>query len=621
MRRTIAKLVALAGVACALIFVPPSVRAGSDSAPVCVPDTVDASARLPATPLLVTPAPGSRDAMPQTQLSFLGGRSGRLSGLTVAGSATGVHSGALERYSQGDGESFVPSAPFAPGETVSVRGDWHAGAGQQRFAYIFTVGDPDPISRLPQAGKPAGPRGSVLRFVSAPAIDPAALTVTVTSAAARRDGDIFIAAYPGPGATGPAIFDPRGSLVWFKPLSRGTFAANVRVQRYRGRRVLTWWQGTISKHGFGFGVGEIYSTSYRHIATVQGGDGVAEDLHELVLEPDGSALITVWKPLYCDLAAVGGPADGAVYDASFQDVDVRTGLVRYEWDSLDHVPLSDSYMPAQGASAAWPHDWFHLNSIAPAADGGLVISARSTWAVYDLDRATGTVVWQLGGREPSFTMGRGTLTAWQHDAEPLGGGMVSLFDNGGPPSGLRHSRGLVVAIDPRTHTASLVRTVAIPTPIFAQTQGDLELLPDGNWWIGWGNVNESSEVSAHGRQLFEAHTPPGSESYRTLRFPWSGWPITRPQVAVRRAAAGALRVYVSWNGATDVARWRLESGRAARALRTLREVAGHGFETVIAAPASARVVRVVALDARGRALAASPATAATVAPARAARGG
>jgi hypothetical protein len=610
MKALIAKLAALAAVVCAVIFVPASVNAGSSAAPPCVPDTVDASARLPGTPLVVTPMPGSRDAMPQTQLSFLGAPGRALSGLSVVGSETGLHVGALEPYSQGDGESFVPSAPFAPGETVSVAGVWNGGGGAQSFAYTFTVGDPDPIARLPEPGKPNGPHGSVLQFVSAPGIEPAAFSVTVNSAAAQRDGDIFLAAYPGPGATGPAIFDPHGSLVWFKPLPLGTFAADVRVQRYGGRRVLTWWQGTISKHGFGLGVGEIYSPSYRRIATVHGGDGVAEDLHDLVLEPDGAALITVWKPLYCDLSAVGGPADGAVYDASFQDIDIGTGLVRNEWDSLDHVPVAASYMPASRASAAWPYDWFHLNSVAPAADGSLVISARSTWAVYDLDRASGAVRWQLGGRQPSFTMGPGTLTAWQHDAEPLGGDLVSLFDNGGPPSGLSHSRGLVVAVDPATHTASLVTSVAISTPIFAQTQGDLERLPDGNWWIGWGNVNESSEVSADGRQLFEAHTPAGSESYRTLRFPWTAWPASRPQVAVRRAAQGGLRVFVSWNGSTQVARWRLEAGRSARALKPLRDVARSGFETVIAAPASARVVRVAALDARGRVLAASPASAA-----------
>lgn len=601
------RLGGVVGAACLIaLAVGASVAGGTAPAgPECVPATIDASARVVGTPLLVTPAPGSRDAMPQTQLSFLGGPARGLTRLTIRGSVSGAHAGRLESYSQGDGASFVPSAPFVTGETVSVSGTWLGDSGPQPFAYGFTVGEPDPIARLPEHGVPAGRPGTVLRFASAPAIDPAALTVTVNSAAARRDGDIFLAAYPGPGRMGPTIFDPRGSLVWFKPLPRDTFAANVRVQRYRGRPVLTWWQGTISKHGFGLGVGEIYSTAYQPVATVRAGDGLAEDLHEFQLTPDGSALITTWKPLYCDLSSVGGPAAGAVYDAAFQEIDVVTGLVRYEWDSIEHVPLSDSYMPASGARTGWPYDWFHLNSIALTSGGRLLISARSTWALYEIDPSTGQLDWELGGRSPTFAMGPGTLTAWQHDARPVGADTFSVFDNGGPPSSERHSRGLVVRVDPSSGRASLVASVAIHTPIYAETQGDLERLPDGNWWIGWGNVNESSEVSANGTQLFEAHTPAGSESYRTLRFPWSARPRTRPSIAAGRVHDGSLRVYASWNGATGVARWRLKAGRSRRALDAAGSVAKTGFETALPVPDSAVYLAVEALDAKGRVLATS----------------
>jgi len=596
------------GAACVIaLVVGVSVAGGTaPAAPDCVPATIDTSARLAGTPLLVTPAPGSRDATPQTQLSFLGAPERDLMRLTVSGSVSGAHAGRLEPYSQGDGASFVPSVPFVAGETVSVTGASLGAAGSQPFAYSFTVGEPDPIARLPEHGKPAGRPGTVLHFASAPAIDPAALTVTVDSPAAQRDGDIFLAAYPGPGHMGPTIFDARGSLVWFKPLPRDTFAANVRVQRYRGRPVLTWWQGTISNHGFGLGIGEIYSTSYQPVATVHAGDGLAEDLHELALTPNGSALITTWKPLYCDLSSVGGPAGGAVYDAAFQEIDVATGLVRYEWDSIEHVPLSDSYMPASGASTAWPYDWFHLNSIALTGDGRLLISARATWAVYEIDPSTGQLVWELGGRSPTFAMGPGTLTAWQHDARPLGADTFSVFDNGGPPSGERHSRGLIVRVDPQTGRVSLVASIVIHTPIYAETQGDLQRLPDGNWWIGWGNVNESSEVSATAVQLFEAHTPAGSESYRTLRFPWSARPRTRPSIALRRGHDGSLRVYASWNGATDVARWRLMTGRSRRPLDAAGSVRRTGFETALPVPGAAAYVAVEALDPKGRVLATSP---------------
>jgi hypothetical protein len=573
------------------------------SAPACAPATLDVSARLPGTPLLVTPAPSSRDAMPQTQLSFLGAPASTLSNLRVQGALSGRHSGRLESYSQGDGASFLPSRPFLAGEAVSVSGDYEGSS----FSYGFTVGEPDPIARLPEPGTPAGAPGTVWHFRSAPGISPAVLTVTKTSASARRDGDIFIAAYPGPGESGPTIYDPSGQLVYFKPLPANTFAADVRVQRYRGQRVLTWWQGTISRHGFGLGEGEIYSTSYEPIATVHAGDGLAEDLHELTLTPAGTALITAWKPLYCDLSALGGRAVAGVYDSVFQEIDVATGLVMYEWDSLEHVPLSASYMPAGGASVAWPYDWFHLNSIALEGDGSLLISSRATWAVYDVDSATGAVRWQVGGRNPTYAMPSGLQLAWQHDAQPLGPGLFSVLDNGGPPSAQRYSHGAVVRIDAATATARVIRSVQIPTPIYAETQGDLQRLPDGSWWIGWGNVNESSQVSAAGKQLYEAHTPAGSESYRTLRYPWSAQPATRPSLALDAAGGGALRVYVSWNGATAVARWRVEAGPAPGALRAQRTFARAGFETVARVPAGDPYYAVAALDAAGRVLATSAA--------------
>ena len=162
-------------------------------------------------------------------------------------------------------------------------------------------------------------------------------------------------------------------------------------------------------------------------------------------------------------------------------------------------------------------------------------------------------------------------------------------------------------IDTATATANVIDTVQIPTPIYAETQGDLERLPDGSWWIGWGNVNESSQVSASGVQLFEAHTPAGSESYRTLRYPWSATPQTSPALALAAAGGGALAVFASWNGATTVASWRIESGPSPGALKPLRTVAVGGFETVARVPAAGPYYAVAALDARGRVLATSPA--------------
>ena len=49
-------------------------------------------------------------------------------------------------------------------------------------------------------------------------------------------------------------------------------------------------------------------------------------------------------------------------DSVVQEIDIKTGLVLYQWDSLDHVPLADSY-EAMPATAGGPFDYFHINSV------------------------------------------------------------------------------------------------------------------------------------------------------------------------------------------------------------------------------------------------------------------
>ena len=269
------------------------------------------------------------------------------------------------------------------------------------------------------------------------------------SSPATAPGDIFAAPYDGPGQSGPMILESDGGLVWFKALPKYTSATNLRVQEYAGKPVLTWWQGDISIHGFGQGEGVILDGAYAPIARVRAGNGLQADLHEFQLTPQGTALITAYDPIHCDLASVGGPADGAVTDGTFQEIDVRTGLVMFQWTSLDHVALAESYAPANISDTAFPFDYFHINSINLDQDGSLLISSRNTWTAYDLNPQTGQIDWQLGGKHSSFTMGPGTTTAWQHDPRELANGSFSIFDNGASPTVHSQSRGIVVGLEPQ----------------------------------------------------------------------------------------------------------------------------------------------------------------------------
>src|SRR5262249_27351209 len=208
-----------------------------------------------------------------------------------------------------------------------------------------------------------------------------------------------------------------------------------------------------------------------------------------------TALITAYDPIYCNLRSVGGPRNGAVMDARLQEIDVRTGLVRFEWTSLDHVPISESYAPARGSTPSWPFDFFHINSIDPAPDGSLLVSARNTWTVYDVDGSSGRIAWRLGGKHTSFRMGPGASSAWQHDPRELADGKLSILDNGASPKVHQQSRGIVIRLDAERHSATLVRQLSGPTPVVAESQGSMQALANGDWVLSWVQVGGFPELT------------------------------------------------------------------------------------------------------------------------------
>jgi hypothetical protein len=561
----------------------------------------------------VSPLPGSRDATPQTQISFLGVPNGELSQISVVGSRTGAHAGRLLAYSEGDGASFVPNKPFAQGETVTVNAQLRTGGAVQPLLDQFTIAYQDVLTTTPETIHP-GSTNQIQGFRSRPDLRPPTVTVTASSSAVAP-GDVLVAPYDGPGQSGPMILEPNGGLVWFKALPKYTSATNLRVQEYGGKPVLTWWQGDISVHGFGLGEDVIVNGAYAEIARIKAGNGLQADLHDFQLTPRGTALITAYEPIICNLSSLGGPSFGAVTDGTFQEIDVRTGLVMFQWTSIDHVALSESYAPANTTNTRWPFDFFHINSINLDQDGSLLISGRNTWAAYDVQPQTGEIAWSLGGKHSSFTMGSGTSTAWQHDPRELANGSFSIFDNGASPTVHGQSRGIVVSLEPQGKTATLVSELTHTPPLLTKSQGNVQALTNGDWFIGWGEVPDFSELSPTGQLLFDAHFPAGDQSYRDLRFNWRGTPTTRPAFAVlaahgSAAAKSAGTVYASWNGATLVASWRVLVGATRSSLRPVAEAARSGFETAVPLPAgtTGRYLTVQALDPTGRVLgAAAPA--------------
>lgn len=570
------------------------------SAPTCLPETIEHSARLPGSALAVSPAPGTDTANPDTQISFLGASAREIRGVSVRGSRSGLHGGRLEAYSQGDGGSFVLDRPLEAGEHVSVAASIATGAATEHVHFGFRVDTPYPTQGAAEFPNPPAPAGGYETFDTLPGVEAPILTVTATD----RDpgaGDIFTTNGPGSGQYGPLIYTPQGRLVWFERLPRGVSAEDLSVQDYEGRRDLTFWQGKVLALGFGQGEDLVMNSRYQTVARVRAGNGLEADLHEFQIAPHGVAYVTAYNPIRCDLSSVKGERDGALTDTAIQEIDMRTGLVRWEWHSLDHIGVGESETsPPQGT----PWDWFHLNSIDPQPNGNLLISARSTWATYELQADTGEVLWRLGGTDSSFKMGPGTETAWQHDARSLPDGEVTLFDDGSNPPEHSHSRALRIALDFQTHEARVRFDYTHPDPpLLAASQGSMQTLADGSAVVDYGGIPELSEYAEDGALLFDAHLPYEMSSYRGFRFPWSGHPASAPALLASENNTGEeTLVHMSWNGSSEVASWRVLAGKRSASLTPRSTVAAGGFETATILPSLYDYVAVQALGSHGQLL-------------------
>ena len=407
------------------------------------------------------------------------------------------------------------------------------------------------------------------------------------------------------------IFDGRGDLVWFWPLeSEEQDVMDFKVQSYRGEDVLTFWVGTHT--GYGQGEYLILDSSYEEVGRVRAANGYAGDHHEFLITPDNTALITIYGEVEgFDLSSMGGSREGKVLDGIVQELDIESGELLFEWHSLEHVDLQESYAKVPKDSEKWYFDYFHINSIEVDNDSNLLISARRTSTIYKVDRNTGDVIWRLGGKKSDFEMAAGSKTAYQHDARRQDDGTITVFDNGDIEQDDR-SYGLVLEVDEEKMSATLLEEYPNPEGKLCATQGSMQILPHSqNAFIGWGSNPLMSEFSREGELLFSASFPPEVESYRAFRFPWRGEPKReRPALVAERVGGaegeeGLVRAYASWNGATEVASWEILGGSDPKGgMHSLGEVVEkEGFETALEVSTTEPYVGVRARDASGRVLA------------------
>jgi hypothetical protein len=477
----------------------------------------------------------------------------------------------------------------------------------------------DPILNSPQ----------VWSFVSEPNLHPMKITV-LTNLPGTSPGFILVAPYTVSdntmyGQTCSLMMDNEGNPIWFRPLSSPNLMnTDFRVQKLQGKHVLTFWQGTLatspaytnspagsSEPGSCF---YILDNTYRVIKNVEAQKGYLSDVHEFLLTPQNTALFLSTKKVPMDLTPFGGPQNGFIQDFAIQEVDLRTNKLLFFWNALNHIPLENSFQPASSATETdniW--DAFHLNSVGLTdSKDDILLSSRNCWTIFRINKPTGNIVWQLGGKQSDFSFGPGAEFSWQHDARLLSQNIVSMFDdnccesNTIPPD-TPPAHGLVLLLDFENMTATVDRTYFHDPLLQVATQGNMQSLPNGNKFIGWGQSQYFSEYSNEGNTeenpglntLYDAQMPGDNISYRAYRHRWVGKPYYPPSIAAITSNGQSI-VYASWNGSTETTAWKVYTGRSPRHLCKVKTVQKTGFETAIDVGNNGPYFKVKALNAQGK---------------------
>lgn len=427
---------------------------------------------------------------------------------------------------------------------------------------------------------------------------------------------------------GAVILDSQGELIWRRTGSEED-QNDVRPQMYRGERFLTFQMDGPNEdrlQGYWYMLDESYTIRYR----IRPNGFPHADMHEFQVTDDDTALVITTIPIQYDLSSIGGKEDGWLEDCYFQELDIETGEVLFQWHSIDHFPPNMT-MEVQNNCLIDPRarfagcgddedsafDYFHLNSIWKDSLGNYLISARNIWGISYIDGKTGDVLWTLGaGQANDFEDLSGGLAldfAWQHHARWVEEGKIlSFFDNHyhriGDPYG--PSGGRVLELDTTNRTVQLRHLYEHPNRIRPESQGNMQRLDNGNYMVGWGSSGAFTEFAADGEVLCDGRF--GAEaffefspvsSYRVFRGEWTGMPTYPPSVAVV-----GNKAYVSWNGATEVERWQVEKLNADdESVDVLASKFKSGFETEIDLPKAAAntLIRVVAVSEGGERLGAT----------------
>lgn len=531
---------------------------------------------------------------------------------TVKGSESGFHAGQTILADDHKTVIFKPVSPFLAGEQVAVNVsslqlNWQT--SYPALSYIFTVannqqsGSPGSSELSAPPIPSAPPRSAFPNFLTVPQDIPHYL-VTMTSPIAA-EGDIFVSPFYWTKAEVGSyllILNDQGQLVYYQSVANALDAWDFKEQP----------NGDLSYYDQKNSTFYVMNSHYQVVNTYQAGDGYTADLHELQILPNGNALLMVYDAETVDMSQIvqGGKTNATVTGLVVQELDPSKNVI-FEWRSWDHFSFFDSTSSLTDQDI----DLIHGNSLALTNDGNLLLSSRNLDEITKINLQTGEVMWRLGGKANMFTFVNSQTFAYQHDVRELPNGDITVFDNQGTQQSPAPSEGMEYKIDETNKTVTQVWGFTHTPPVFTTFMGNTQKLSDGNIVLGWGAPSQATgysfltmtEVSPDNQTLFELTMDEPYVSYRAFRFPWQGSPNTLPALAFKQDG-NVLTLGYSWNGATDVASYKVFGGDSPQSLTMIEENPKTDFETQSqfgSLPTGECYFQVAAIDANGNEMARS----------------
>jgi hypothetical protein len=530
-----------------------------------------------------------------------------LSGLqiTVQGSLSGNHAGNLILADDRQTVIFKPDQVFTAGEQVQIQVNslsFSGGEQYQSLDYSFTIAVNQKAGGVASIAVPTStPASGYPNYLTLPKDIPH-YSVTMTSPFTAGEGYFFVAPFYWGGSTVGSyllILDNNGQIVYYKYV--GDQFSGFDFKPLPGG-YLTYFDQKNSVH-------VIMNAHYQVIGTYPAENGYTSDLHDFLMMLNGNVLLMAYDTETVDMSKIvsGGNPEAAVTGLIIQELDADKNVI-FEWRSWDHFAFTDSEVSLTSQTI----DLIHGNGLAIDSDGNLLLSSRNLNEVTKISLHSGAIMWRLGGKNSTFRFTNDEGFQYQHNVAVLPDGDITLFDNHGTDTAPTTSRAVEYRLDLNNKTATLVWDYVHIPAVFTDYMGDTERLADGNTVIGWGDPYSAkgyapvaiTEVSPTDQVLFELAFDKPYVSYRAFREPWIGVPDTTPALAFSQNGTSISLGY-SWNGATEVASWKLYDGTTAQDLKLVEQRVKSGFETqsyLPYLPSNVCYFQVAALDKNGNEL-------------------